>query len=156
MKLFSQKEKAFYLFKDNSYENGVVCHTFDFIPGSLVSSLFTLQQAIEYLAKADSSIKFVGLPEPYCFVRTRNKTYCAKYDWNFSSIVGSIVEPTTFPIMEDSDFLAPFAENDGELYFFKDNDGVMVDLWLNDKRGSFRFTNYGQFRHNIDRFHERN
>lgn len=157
MKLFSQTERAFYLFKDDRYEDGVVCHTFDFTPGSLVSDLFTTKEAVKYLAKADSSIKFIQLDyETYCFVRTRGKTYASQYCNNLASIVGSLVAPSNFPRFDALSWLTLFVEFEGEIFFVKDNGVMMIDLWLKGKRGCFRYTNVNQFIKNVEKFCEKN
>ena len=98
MKLFSQTEKSFYLFKDDRFESGVSCHVFDFTPGSIVSDLFPcIRLALIWLAKTDSSIRFIKLGEDaYCFVKTRKQTYAAKFENNLSSIIGSMIHETQF------------------------------------------------------------
>jgi hypothetical protein len=161
LKLFSQKEKAFYFFNESSLEEGAVCHTFDFRPGILQSNLFTTYEAIAYLAKSDSSIKFLDLggikstePRSYCFVKTRNKTYCDSYDCNFASIVGSLVEPNGYI---DYYNLVPFdyfADNEGEIFFISDNGTMMVEMWINKMKGAFKYTNSEQFIKNVEKFVE--
>ncbi len=155
LKLFSQTEKAFYLFKDNNFEDGVVCHTFDFIPGSLVSDLFiSIRLALIWLAKTNSSIKFIKLDDgTYCFVKSRRQTYAAKYDGNLSSIVGSMVCPTNKATESvDCPWLNFFAENEGEIFFFKDDGDTMIDLWVKEKRGSFKYTTVPVFIELVEKF----
>ena len=155
LKLFNQKEKAFYLFKDNDFEDGVVCHTFDFTPGSLVSNLFPCPRlALIWLARTDSSIKFIKLEENvYCFVKTRKKTYADKFDNNLSSIIGSMVCPTQIArVDDDCPWLNFFAENEGEIYFVVDNGTIMVDLWVKDKRGCFKYTTVDKFIELVEKF----
>ncbi len=154
LKLFNQKEKAFYLFKDNNFEDGVVCHTFDFIPGSLVSDLFiSLRLALIWLARTDSSIKFINLDRTYCFVKTRHQTYAAKFDNNLSSIIGSMVYPTDNPTIDDNcPWLNFFAENEGEIFFVRDNGVTMIDLWVKGKRGSFKYTTVAMFIDLVEKF----
>ena len=161
MKLFSQKEKAFYLFNESSLEEGVVCHTFDFRPGIRQSNLFTTNEAIAYLAKSDSSIKFLDLQgvygpgsRTYCFVKTRNKTYCDSYDCNFASIVGSLVEPNGYINYCNLVVFDYFADNEGEIFFISDNGTMMVEMWINDKKGAFKYTNPEQFIKNVEKFVE--
>ncbi len=160
LKLFNQKDKTFYLFKDNEFEDGAVCHTFDFIPGSLVSDLFPcIRLALIWLAKTDSSIKFIKLDDgDYCFVKTRRKTYAAKFRNNLSSIIGSLVvcSPKA-TIDDDCTWLNFFADNEGEIFFFVDNGTIMVDLWVKNKRGCFRYTNVDKFIELLEKFvHEIN
>ncbi len=154
MKLFSQTEKSFYLFKDDRFENGVVCHTFDFIPGSLVSDLFPcIRLALIWLAKTDSSIKFINLGETYCFVKTRHQTYAAKFENNLSSIIGSMTYETDKPTVDDDcKWLDFFAENEGEIFFFRDDGDIMADLWVKDKRGCFKYTTVDKFIELVERF----
>ncbi len=155
LKLFNQKEKVFYLFKDNRFEDGVVCHTFDFIPGSLVSDLFPcIRFALIWLAKTDSSIEFIKLDdEVYCFVRTRQKTYAAKFDNNLSSIIGSTALTTYKPTVDgDCPWLNFFAKNEGEIFFFKDNGIIMIDLWVKNKRGCFKYTTIDKFTELVEKF----
>ncbi len=154
MKLFSQKEKAFYLFKEDELEDGVVCHKFFFTPGALVSDLFITLEAIAYLAKSDSQIKFLDLDNAiYCFIKTRHKTYCAEYDdGNFASIVGSLVEPSQYQMCCPCLFFDYFAEKEGEIFFISDNGVMMVEMWINDKKGAFRYTNPEQFIKNVEKF----
>ena len=155
LKLFSRTEEAFYLFKDNGFENNIVCHTFDFIPGSLVSDLFPcIRLALIWLAKTDSAIKFIKLDDKvYCFVKTRQKTYAAKFDNNLSSIIGSIIYTSHKPtIDEDCSWLNFFAENEGEIFFILDNGVIMVDLWVKGKRGCFKYTTVDKFIELVKKF----
>ncbi len=154
MKLFSQTEKSFYLFKDDRFESGVVCHVFDFIPGSRVSDLFPcIRLALIWLAKTDSSIKFINLVETYCFVKTRQQTYAAKFENNLSSIIGSMTYETEKPTVDDeSKWLDFFAENEGEIFFFRDDGDIMVDLWVKKKRGCFKYTTVDKFIELMEKF----
>ncbi|MFW9874516.1 MAG: hypothetical protein ACFFG0_15525 [Candidatus Thorarchaeota archaeon] len=167
MKLFSQTEKAFYVFKGEGYEHGTVNHIFDFTPGFLISNAFlTIDEAIAWLARATSSIKFIDLVSTkvrengtYCIVKSRNKTYAAKYNGNnFISIVGVLLEQSNgncsiHPICKWLDF---FAKNEGEIFFFIDEHGTMIDLWINklNKRGSFRFSTVAKFNELVEKFVE--
>jgi len=156
VRLFSQKEKAFYLFKDDIIENGVVCHKFTFTPGSLVSNIFSTYEAIDYLAKSDSSIKFLDLEgTTYCFVKTRNKTYAdVYYGYNFASIVGSMVDPGWVGTASMTPWIDKFAENQGEIFFIFDSGIMMIEMWMNDKKGAFKFTTLIQFIENVEKFVE--
>jgi len=154
--LFSQKEKAFYLFKDDQLEEGVVCHKFDFTPGSLKSDLFVTVEAIAYLAKFDSQIKFLDLEgETYCFVKTRHKTYCCVYAGdNFASIVGSLVEPNGYAKCCPTPYLDFFAENEGEIFFISDDGDMMIEMWIGKKKGAFKYTTPEQFIQNVRKFRD--
>lgn len=160
LKLFSQTEKSFYLFKDERFENGITCHTFDFIPGSLVSDLFPcIRLALIWLAKTDSSIKFIKLDnEVYCFIRTRHKTYAAIFDKNFSSIISSLVYTSQKATVDDDcEWLNFFAENEGEIFFVIDSGIIMVDFWVKGKRGCFKYTTVDKFIELVEKFvHEVN
>ena len=157
MKLFSQKEKAFYLFKDDELEDGVVCHKFDFTPGALRSGLFTSPEAIAYLAKTDSQIKFLDLDNTvYCFIKTRHKTYCAQYDGaNFASIVGSLVESGFYEMCCPTDYFDYLASLEGEIFFIADDGVMMIEMWIGKIKGAFRYTNPEQFIKNVEKFVER-
>ncbi len=155
LKLFSRTEEAFYLFKDKNFEDGVICHTFDFIPGSIVSDLFPcIRLALIWLAKTDSAIKFIKLDDGvYCFVKTRQQTYAAKFDNNLSSIIGSMTFASDKQtIDEDCSWLNFFAENEGEIFFVSDNGVIMVDLWVKNKRGCFKYTNVDKFIELVEKF----
>ena len=154
MKLFSQTEKSFYLFKDDRFENGVTCHIFDFIPGSLVSDLFPcIRLALIWLAQTDSSIRFINLGESYCFVKTRQRTYAARFDNNLSSIIGSMAFASDKPTIDNNcKWLDFFAENEGEIFFFRDDGIIMVDLWVKGKRGCFKYTTVDKFIELVEKF----
>ena len=155
MKLFSEKENAFYLFKDERLEDGVPCHLFHFTPGALVSDLFPcIRLALTWLAKTDSSIKFLNLSgATFCFIRTRNQTYADEYKNNFSSIVGSTVSTTDKPTVDDQcRWMDRFAENEGEIYFVRDDGVIMVGLWLDDRKGSFKYTTVDKFVELVEKF----
>lgn len=163
MKLFSQKESAFYLFNSREYEHGTVNHTFSFTPGNFHSvAFYNVEEAIEWLAKDTSSIKFIDLIDCkheqsgiYCIIKSRNQTYAEKYmGYNFASIAGVLCSQSSCNTIDidQQNWLDYFAKNEGEIFFFKDKYGTMVDFWLNKKRGSFRYSTIEKFIELVEKF----
>lgn len=155
MKLFNQKEKEWYLFGDETIEDGMVCRCYKFLPGELVSNIFaSIEETISWLMLANSSIKFIHLNNgSYCIVKSRNRTYIDKYKNNLTSIVGVLhTSGCTEKVHPPINWLNDFAENEGEIFFHRDEDGCMVEMFLKSKQGAFRYTTYEKFVELVNKF----